>query len=366
MKNVLVAIWAGILFSFACTSDKAGDRQTTAKDDRKVPTLKVLEVHPGPVIAKGDPGTEGNIYGFEGGRAHKIDGTYHLFTTEPYAEPHWTNTRLAHWSSPNGIDWERQGYVMQSSGDYTGTDQKAALWSPMTYFLPEQNKWYLSYVAYKSAPDLDTAFKANFEGQIWLAASQTPGKQGIAGPYKDTLMLLGVDENSQEWEGLQGVDSWYPYQLEDGRWLAFYGSAVTQYRPIRFWGVGLAESDSFFGPWERMDGTNPVLMDSLFVENPIVDKVNEDWYIALYDGGPGTNKFAYSYSKDGVNWSYRQYVDLESKTKRWWRPEFGMRTPLGLISEGDGVYTVFFTAIDSTGFGHVGMSKLLLQMEDKQ
>jgi hypothetical protein len=329
--------------------------------DNLVPYFEVLEVHPEPVIEKGGPGTQGNKYGFEGGRAHKINGTYHIFTTEPYADPHWTNTRLAHWTSPDGLEWNREGHVMQSSGDYTGTDQKAALWSPMTYFIPEKNKWYLSYVAYKSARDLDTAFKANFEGQIWLAASQTPGKDGIGGPYLDTLALMSVDENSQAWEGLQGVAAWYPFKKDDGTWLAFYGSAQTQYRPIPFWGVGLAESKSFFGPWQRKEGTNPVLMDSVFIENPIVEKLSGGWYVAFFDGGPETNQFGYSVSDDGVNWSKAKYLDLEEKTSRWWREHFGMRTPLGLLPEGDNVYTVFFTAIDSMGFGHVGYSRLQLK-----
>ena len=37
-------------------------------------TLKVVEVHEGPIIKKGDLGTEGNKYGFEGGRAFKYKG----------------------------------------------------------------------------------------------------------------------------------------------------------------------------------------------------------------------------------------------------------------------------------------------------
>lgn len=351
MRATTFSLLAVVLMAFACKTGKKID------EDSGVPFFRIIDVHPGPVIKLGDPGTEGNKYGFEGGRAHKINGTYHLFTTEPYADPHAVNTRLAHWTSRDGLNWAREGHVMQSGGDYTGTDQKAALWSPMTYFI--DNNWYMSYVAYKAAPNLDTAFKANFEGQIWLTASQTHGLEGIDGPYLDTLILFGVDENSQSWEGLQGVDSWYPYQLGDGTWLSFYGSAKSQFNPIPFWGVGLAESDSFFGPWKRKEGTNPVLIDSVFVENPIVEKLPKGWYVAFIDGGP-VNQFGYAISEDGVHWSHATYINLTEKTERWWRQAFGMRTPLGLIPEGDDVYTLFFTAFDENNWANLGMCKLEL------
>jgi hypothetical protein len=336
-------------------------KKRTGQDVNPGALFELVYVHPGPVITLGDPGTEDNRWGFEGGRAHKIRETYHLFTTETFDEPHWVKTRLAHWTSKNGTDWRREGHVFESSGDFTGTDPKAALWSPMTYWIPEKNKWYLSYVAYTSAPDLDTAFLSNHNGEIWLAASQTPGIEGIGGPYTDTLMLMRPDDSSQSWEGLQGVDSWYPFRLADGSWLSFYGSAQTQYNPIPFWGVGLAESPSFFGPWTRKKGTNPVLIDSTFVENPIVDTLPDGRYVAWIDGGPVKNQFAWSVSKDGIHWSPATYIDLEKKTVRWWRDYMGMRTPLGMIPEKNGEYTVFFTALDENSFGHLGMCRLKLK-----
>ncbi|NJN26880.1 MAG: hypothetical protein HC819_13320 [Cyclobacteriaceae bacterium] len=243
--------------------------------------------------------------------------------------------------------------------------RKAALWSPMTYWLSEEDRWYLSYVDYMSALDLDTAFRRNMHGRIMLARSLTSGIEGIGGPYEDTLMLMEPDENSQAWEGLQGVNSWYPYQLDDGTWRSFYGSAQSQYFPIPFWGVGLAESASFFGSWQRAAHGNPVLIDTLFVENPVVDRLADGRFVAFVDGGPKT-MFAYSVSDDGINWSRAIFIDLEKHTQRWWAKPWGMRTPLGLIKEGDGMYTLFFTAKDApeddeySGFGHVGMCKLKL------
>jgi hypothetical protein len=40
--------------------------------------LEIIEQHVAPLIAKGSPGTEGNQFGFEGGRILKIDGVYRL------------------------------------------------------------------------------------------------------------------------------------------------------------------------------------------------------------------------------------------------------------------------------------------------
>jgi hypothetical protein len=53
-----------------------------------------------PVIAKGMPGTEHNKYGFEGGCVLKLDGVYHLFTSEMVAVPNGTG--LSPFSSETG------------------------------------------------------------------------------------------------------------------------------------------------------------------------------------------------------------------------------------------------------------------------
>jgi hypothetical protein len=83
--------------------------------------------------------------------------------------------------------------------------------------------------------------------------------------------------------------------------------------------------------------------------------------------------FGYSISVDGVNWSAMKYVEVTDKLDKWWA-EF--RTPLGLIQEGDGLFSVFFTVMKEgtdywdhigeegyildTGFDSVGMLKVRL------
>ena len=90
--------------------------------------LQVLEVHNGPVIKKGDKGTEHNKYGFEGGRAFKYKGEYQLFTAERHGDPLLVKMRLAHWKSEDGIKWDRVSTLFESSGDFSGIDKAASIW----------------------------------------------------------------------------------------------------------------------------------------------------------------------------------------------------------------------------------------------
>ena len=58
-------------------------------------TFKIVKVHEGPIIKKRDAGTEDNKYGFEGGRAFKYKGEYHLFTSERFEDPDLVKMRVA-------------------------------------------------------------------------------------------------------------------------------------------------------------------------------------------------------------------------------------------------------------------------------
>jgi hypothetical protein len=62
----------------------------------------------------------------------------------------------------------------------------------------------------------------------------------------------------------------------------------------------------------------------------------------------------YTLSQDGVKWSESRLFDVEPKVKKWWRM---LRTPLSLIKESDGTYTMFFTAFD-VNFGTLSKVKL--------
>ena len=69
--------------------------------------------------------------------------------------------------------------------------------------------------------------------------------------------------------------------------------------------------------------------------------------------------FGYSVSVDGVNWSAMKHVEVTDKLDKWWA-EF--RTPLGLVPEDDGTFSIFFTVMkESTNYWqHIGEDDYVL------
>ena len=307
-------------------------------------TLEVAEVFPQPVIKKGDPGTQGNKYGLEGGCVLKHKGIYHLFTAEMVGDPHLVAMKIAHWTSPDRLKWTRSDTMMESSGNFIGTDLKASVWAPMPFYDETAGVWNCHYVAYRSKPSDATGWYTNYDGRILRAISQTPGPDGIGGPWKDVGIALEPDwepwkqNRSQPWEGLQGTDSISPPYQAGGKWLAFYGSAQTQSKPnpaFEKWSVGLAEASAPTGPWKRCIQGNPASLGD-FAENPIVTRLANGSYVAVFEAGlPG-----YAWSPDGMHWSRPEKISFPGSMPLWW--EGGTRTPLGCVPEPDGTYTIFF------------------------
>lgn len=293
----------------------------------------------GPILTVHSEGAQGNKYGFEGGRVLKIKGTYHLFTSEMVGEPHWVRMRLAHWTSPDRVHWKRRETLLESSGDFTGRDPRAALWSPLPVYDPKIGRWNLFYVAYQAAPDTSQQWLTNHEGRIWRAVSEILGEDGIDGPYHDVGVVLQRGKDSDPWEGLQGTDSFFPYSVGD-RWYAFYGSAHTEKLPISLWQVGLAKAQDLAGPWIRCTEFNPLKIENRFIENPIATRLSDGTFVAVYDTD-APNAVGYTFSSDGIHWSVGQHLVVQ-EGKDVWASE--VRTPLGLIAEGRDLFTLFYTA----------------------
>ena len=304
------------------------------------------------VLNPRSPDCEDIKHGFEGGRVVKVGGVYHLITAEMAGDPICVNMRIGHWTSEDGLTWKRIGTIRQSDGDFTGNSQYAAPWGPMVVFVQEDNRWHLVYCNYKSKPEY-----YNYDGVIQHAVSEVRGLDGIGGPYTNTNELLRYDVDPDPWEGLQGVDSFFPYKLNDA-WYGFYGSATLEKGKDCKWNIGLAKADKIEGPWKRMSDLNPI--DSThFAENPIVSQLDNGVYIAIVDGGPWVNKMGYLLSWDGIHWSRVRHIELEPTVKRWWSMT---RTPLSLIKETDGTYTMFFTAFKDQPRRFGMLSKLTLRL----
>jgi hypothetical protein len=306
------------------------------------PTLVLVDRHPAPVITTRSPGAAGIKYGFEGGRVVKVGRTYHLFTSEMSGDPVWVRMKLAHWRSDDKLHWTRVATLFESSAEFEGKDPRAALWSPLPVYDDGERRWNLFYVAYRAAPNTSTQFRMNHEGRIWRAVSAAPGPNGISGPYRDEGVVLEPGPASEPWEGLQGTDSFFPYRVGQ-EWYALYGSANTEKVPIEHWRVGVASAPSIAGPWRRHPDLNPAPIEPVFIENPIVTRLRDDRYIAVYDTTSDPDAIGYSISTDGINWPAGKSLMLQT-TKGAWSPE--IRTPLGLVPEDDGTFTVFYTGFE--------------------
>lgn len=316
--------------------------------------LTIVEESTHPVLTKGDPDTEEIKHGFEGGCVIKVGTDYHLFTAEMYDDPLWIKMRLAHWTSRDGVSWKRNRTLYQSSGDPTGVDTRASLWAPMPVFDQSENLWNLFYVAYR-AP----ATARSWDGRIWRAVSRVRGINGISGPWQDVGVVLQRDEESDPWESVQGTDSSFPFRVGD-RWLMFFGSSNAK----DWWKVGLAEAPALAGPWKRLSGVNPIEMNGAGgTENPIVSQLADGRYLAVFDvvQPPLWAVAGYSVSEDGISWSKVKHLELDPSSATWCRD---LRTPLGLISENDGTFTLFFTAygpfVDGHSFSSLGKVRVTI------
>lgn len=303
------------------------------------PELVIGKQFDRPILSVQSQGSEGNKYGFEGGRVLKINGVYHLFTSEMVGDPHWVKMRLAHWISPDRMQWKRVSTLLESSGDFTGKDPRAALWSPMPVYDDSEGRWNLFYVAYQAAPDTSEKWLTNHEGRIWRAVSKTSGMSGVGGPYEDMGIVLQRGANSDPWEGLQGTDSFFPFKTNE-KWYAFYGSSHTERLPLSSWQVGLAQAPSLAGPWTRCTEQNPLKIESRFMENPIVTRLADKTFVAVYDTDE-PNAVGYTFSSDGLHWSPGRHLVVQRGNGIWAKE---VRTPLGLVAEGGDSFTLLYTA----------------------
>jgi hypothetical protein len=104
--------------------------------------------------------------------------------------------------------------------------------------------------------------------------------------------------------------------------------------------VGLAQAPDLSGPWKRCSHDNPLKVESRFIENPIATRLSDGRFVAVYDNHQ-PNEIGYSFSSDGVHWGTGQHLVVQAG-KGIWATE--VRTPLGLVDEGNGAFTLFYTA----------------------
>ncbi len=203
---------------------------------------------------------------------------------------------------------------------------------------------------------MNNAGSVNWNGQLWRAVSQKKGPDGLSGSWRDVEIILQPGAESQSWESAQGTDSVFPYKVGKG-WMGFYGSSDA----ATWWKVGLMQSSSLKGPWKRMTAGNPVTLNGeLGTENPVVTRLKSGRYMAVFDTihEPGSHSIGYADSADGLTWSRAKQLVL-TQSPDWWVAD--MRTPLGLVPETDGSFSLFYTgSAKGNGYGCVGLLRLQL------
>lgn len=287
-------------------------------------------------------------YCLEGGKAVKVGGLYRLFSTAfPYqyiGKP----SRLVYWVSKDGGKWDFRSTILRPQEPVAGRPGFAP-WGPTPVFNSGENRWYLIYSTYKySGPGPIDSGTTQGVARARMMVSTVKGRErGIDGPWRDLGTVMRPDAASQPWEGVQGVDSFYPYQARNGRWYAMYGSSNWK----SFWRIGLATAPGIRGPWKRCPTGNPLRVEPVFLENPIVSRIG-DWYVAIYDAvAPGNPAYTpnghitgYTCSKDGIHWLPGGRILVQPSGPASWA--YDLRTPLSLIPEGQGIYTMFYTGYE--------------------
>jgi hypothetical protein len=337
----LVSVIALIFWSSAAYSQAAVSANYSLLNDS---SLVLVNAYKHPVITIQTDKSAKIKYGFEGGRVVKVKDTYHLFTSEMVDRPIWVKMKLGHWTSKDKINWKRVATIRESSGDFTGKDERAAYWSPMPVWDGASNRWHLFYVAYKAAPSDSTAFRGNMQGRIVHAISAKAGIDGIMGPFNDLGIIMKPGKLSGAWEGLQGVDSFFPWKV-GAAWYAFHGSCNTEKLPVNQWRVGMATSASLNGPWKRIYEKSPVAFEPTFIENPVVNEIKGRGWICVYDNA-GNNNIGWGFSQNGTDWSRGKPIIVAPDSAYWsWNTD--VRTALGIVHEGGNRYTIFYTSFQT-------------------
>lgn len=170
------------------------------------------------------------------------DGDLTMLSAEMYTRPYAVAMQLGVYSSSNGLDWARKRTLRRSAGTSDGMDIHAAHWGPLMTHDTKNDTWLISYVSYKAAPSNGSGFLANYQGTIFSRYATEAGDAGLDSDFGEASSGSGHAYNSDRvllapddfhingpWpyqcQGLQGTDSFAPFQLADGTWAAFAGTS---------------------------------------------------------------------------------------------------------------------------------------------
>jgi hypothetical protein len=331
--------------------------------------LEVIAESPKPVIDNMHPDCATNKSGFEGGFVVKQNGTYYMFVGEMTGIPHRAKMQIALWTSSDALNWKRQKTIIEGAEARTPTNNQSEVWMQQLIFDEKENRWNLFYIAYRAGdatkgevPDID------HNGIVGRLRSKIVGRAGIDGDYEKVDIVFQPDNNQMDWEGQQGTDSFFTYQVGK-KWYGIYGSR-NHVTPSP-WLVGLAVASTLQGPYKRIKTHSPLWIERYFIENPMVEKIKGLGFVCVYDQGGYTypyypfkdnNSIGYSFSANGIDWKNGKPLKVQSDGENNWASD--VRTPFGLVAEANGEYTVLYSAKEKTKqFWSIGRVKVKLIVE---
>lgn len=339
------------------------------RNDNFPERLVLVEEAQAPVLGPDHAGLGNNKSGFETGVTLKVNGTYHMFISEMFGRPH-LDMRIAHWSSSDAVNWTRKGTVVESKPGRSPQNPRSEVWMQAMIFDKKTDRWNLFYIAYRGGDSSrGEGLNMDYEGTARRAVSQVAGIDGIGGPFKDAgIAMAPGGKDAAMWEGQQGLDSFFPYQVGN-KWVALHGSH--NHFPVSPWQVGVATGKSMDSSvWTRVPSEQPSPIEGLFIENPIVNRLPNGRYIAVYDNNhfapnqpdiaaKPNNSVGYSISKDGIRWHQGRSLVVQTTPASNWASD--VRTPLGLVPEADGTFTLLYTArMKDRPFWAIGRVRLKL------
>ena len=326
--------------------------------------VEVLWTSPSSLINATSPGVSHNISGgFETGLVIKVDdGSYHMFAAAFPPGPDWGRDILVHWASPDGLTaWQpvqELAHYHEEGGLYLDCV------SPMPWYNDAASRWEVFFMwQAQPMPDRWTA-----NGTAYRLLSQTPGRAGINGPWVQDAAPVLAHASGQAWEaGMQDSISFPFFAPASNQWVVFYGSGPRMC--CADWLVGLAVAPTPEGPFTRLPTGNPVTLlpppaSMKYTENPTGYALpNGAGFVAVFDPlydevTTGRNlKIGFGYSADGIAWQAAEgaAVPVVAPGQPFWAQV--LRTPLGMVDEGDGTWSVYYTARSGNWDG-LGVSRV--------
>jgi len=300
-----------------------------------------------PVLSPSQPGLWTNLSGgFENGAVVKESGVYHMITTG-WSAGVYAHDIIVQFSSPDKHTWTFGGQV--AGCHWENGEWYNPVAQPALYFSDEADRWELFHIW---CIEKKVGWTPNCT--CVRTVSTVRGRSGIIGPWaEDGIVLSPV--GAQKWQD-GTLDSISNPFLVGERYYVFIGSGGDC-----GWCVGLASGLNVSGPFERVangsatpliNGTGTAKQLHGWNENPLVLRLPSGVYVTVFDflkpevTVHHDHVFGFSYSTTGVDWPAENGVAMSllphnsSSTALW---ATRARTPMSLIDEGDGIYTMFYT-----------------------